>query len=284
MAWTGSLLTVIALAAAAPPDQSPPPITRQQAQDLSAQEVAAIVLGQLAARVTSVTRPNYVSPFYPDLPLNQLEFAMIPESSYFAGLCQATVFTVSFFDGFPPAPRQPDQPVRARRVTTDLRYRVIGEVTLPYAASPDERARQDPLCAEQSTVLPPEERTLGHRQFFRFDGELAPQHGVVILQQLLRGVRDGTYTDHRCAGFDRCEDSGALLRSLSLDDLLGIGIEHDPANAGAYRLRASFLETGTTDALVTREVEVVAELEHPQPYGVKSLGPTTIRRVTTIRD
>lgn len=259
-------------------------ITREEALRLPPDQVAERVLGQIARNVTSITRPDYVSPFFPDLPLTQLALATSPVSSPYPGLCQTTVLHIMFFDGLPAAPRERNQPVRAQRLTTEERYRVVGEVVLPYNLSTEDQRRQDSQCAGLYPIIPPGEERLGSRSFFGFRGGLGPQYGVAILQQVVRGVREGNYTDHRCTGHERCRDSSALLRGLSFDELLSVRIDRDPTNPTSYTVVADFLVSGTDDTLVTDEVTVRAELEHPSPRLVQSLGATTIRRVAIIRD
>jgi hypothetical protein len=284
------LSRMIALAAAAAilasgcATRPPPPITAAQANALPPRQLAEIVLRQLAGRISSVTRPNYESLLLPGLPLQTLIFAMTPRSSAFSGLCEASVIAVSFADRLPFPPPGRNAPVRAQDITTSTLYKIVGEIDLVEGLTPDAQERQTLQCAAQQPVIAPEENRLGFRQFFSFRGDLWVGHGAAILQRLLRGVRDGTHTDHQCVPRARCQDAGAMLRALSLDDLLSVRIERAPQSPTLHIVSASFLESGTEGTITFVEVTVEAEVADTQPRRIQRLGHATVGRTTLIRD
>lgn len=262
-----------------------PPITAEQANRLPTQQVAEIVLRQFAGRIRSMTRPNYDSLLLPGWPLMNVAFATAPTSSYFPGLCEATVLMVGFGDRMPQPPPGRNGPVRAQSLSTHMVYKIVGEIDLPSGLSWEDRDRQSARCAALEQVLPPEEHRLGHRQFFSFHGELSAAFGAAILQRLLREVRGGTHTDHQCGRTRGCTDATAMLRALSLDDLLGIGIARAPQSPGTYIVTATFLVSGTNDTITTDEVTVEAELDaEAPPRSIRRLGQAMIDRTTLIRD
>lgn len=273
-------LAAAAVAAAAEP---PPPLTIEDARTLPADVLTEIAVRQIAGEVRSVTRPTYVSPRVADQPLHHLEFALPARSSHYTGLCQATVVLIEFFDQFGAGASERDRSVRARDVTTEVRYKVIGEVAPQHVSPAPELQRQQPRCREERQVIPPEDRTLGHRAFFRFRGDLGVAYSVAILQRLLRTARDGTYVDHGCVGWQRCADSGELLRTLSFDDLRSIDVARDAADRNRYWLNASFLVSGDDSSIVSNEVRVDVEMAG-YPLAIERLGWTSISRSALVRD
>jgi hypothetical protein len=263
----------------------PPPITAEQANALPPQQLAEIVLRQLAGRIRSVTRPNYESLLMPGIPLRTLVFATTPRSSAFQGLCEASVIAVSFTERLPFPPPGRNAPVRAQDITTGILFKVVGEIHLVGGLTVEARERQDLHCAAQVPVIAPEENRLGYRQFFSFHGDLWAGHGAAILQGLLRGVADGTHTDHVCVPRARCQDAGAMLRALSLDDLLSIRVERAPQSPTLHTVSASFLESGTEGTITFVEVTVEAEVDAGTPPRlIRRLGHATVGRTTMIRD
>lgn len=274
----------LAILVSACASRPPPPITAAQANALPPQQLAEIVLRQLAGRVRSVTRPNYDSVLFPGTPLGSLIFATEPISSAFGGLCEASEIAITFFEGLPSPPPGRNAPVRAQSISTETSYKIVGEIELPYALSQEARARQNLRCAAQAPVIAPEENRLGHRQFFHFRGDLWPAQGAAVLQRLLRSVADGRHTDHRCARNFRCPDPTAMIRPLSLDDLLSVEIERDARIPTLYTVTGRFLESGDEGTITTVEVAVEAEFDHPDPRLVRRLGQATVHRSTLIRD
>lgn len=128
----------------------PPPITAEQANALPPDQLAEIVLRQFAGRIRSVTRPNYVSPFLPGLPLQALAIATAPASSGFQGLCEASVIAVSFADRLPFPPPGRNAPVRAQGISTHILYKVVGEVDVGQGLSQEALAQQNQRCAVQA--------------------------------------------------------------------------------------------------------------------------------------
>lgn len=257
----------------------PPPITRDQANALPPQQLAEIALRQFAGRIRTVTRPNYTPPSMVGMPLQGLTFATAPTSSGFQGLCEASVIGVTFSANLPYPPVGRTAPVRAQNIYTRTAYKIVDEIEWPRAISPEGRERQNRRCAALEHVIEPEQRQLGHRRFFQFDGDLAVAHGAAILQGLLRGVRDGTHTDHRCDG--PCPDPAAILRALSLDDLLALAVRRNPTDPRLYTVTATFLESGTADTISMVYLTVEAELDHPL---VRRFGQATVSRNAIIRD
>jgi len=261
------------------------PVTVAQANSLPPQQLAELVLRQFAGRIRDVTRPNYDSPFFPDLPLQSLAFGTVPRSSYFQGLCEATVIDVSFFNGWPSPPPGRNGPVRAQSLSTRTVYKVIGEIELSYALSAEARERQSERCAGQDSVIAPALRRLGHRQFFSFHGDLNVAFGAAILQRLLREARAGTHANHICDGGTGCSDATGTLRALSLDDLLNISIERNRQNPEIYTVTATFLVSGTDDMVTSDTVSIEAELDSPErPRSIQRLGRATVSRASMIRD
>lgn len=286
MRWPVLIALLAALASPlAAQTPSPPPITAEQANALPPDQLAEIVLRQFAGRIRSVTRPNYVSLIMPDLPLQSLVFATGPTSSFYQGLCEASAIYVSFAGRLPFPPPGRNAPVRAQGMSTYTLYKIVGEIDLSQGISAEARERQSPRCAAQAPVIAPEEHRLGFRQFFEFHGDLTAGHGGAILQGMLRGVGDGTHSDYQCARADRCQDATAMLRALSLDDLLSMRIGRAPRDPALYTVTASFLESGTHGTITLIEVTVEAELDESiSPRSVRRLGHATVGRTTIIRD
>lgn len=280
----GILALATAAAVAVPsPTEPVPGLTVEDARTLPPETLADIALRQIADQVRIVTRPTYDSPFVPGERLSSLEFALPARSSSYAGLCEATVLRVSFFDPYSARTERGDIPVRARDVTTDVRYKVIGEVSPSYASPFEARQRQEPRCREERQILWPENRTLGHRHFFTSEGDLGAAHSVAVLQRLVREVRENRYSDHGCVGWQACADSGELLRTLSFDDLRHINVVRDPTDPSRYNVKASFLVAGTHDTIISNELDVEVVMGG-YPLAIERLGPTHIRRSWLIRD
>ena len=286
------MLLFAGLAALAPPAfaQTAPPVTREQAMTLPPDQLADIVLRQLGARVTSVTRPNFNpnSGLQMASALQHLEFATAPRATDVIGLCAANLIEVEFE---PPAPRPgvnsnvAETPVRARTLRAEQVFRVIGEIE-PYAeVSEDRAADEDRRCAASGPVIPADYNDHARAPFFRYSGGIDRVTALLVLQRAIGEARDGTYRDIGCGGpAAACRNPSQVLGSLDLANLTfvnsgaaGVG------NRTRHRIGASFLISG--DA-VTREYWIVAiEADLSSPTGladsIRSLGRTEISRSVT---
>lgn len=283
------LLLTALLAVPAPPalaQAAPPPVTRDQAMTKPPEQLADIVLRQLGARVTSVTRPN----FNPGAgmamasALQHLEFATAPHATDVIGLWAANRIEVEFE---PPAPRPDvntnvaDAPVRAQLVRAAEAFKVVGEIE-PYAEVSEARAAdEDRRCAAAGPVVPADYNDQG-RAFFVYHGGLDRVTALLVLQRAIGEAREGTYRDIGCA----CRNPAQTLGGLDLGRLTSLSAAPAGGGAGRYRIEASFLVSDGAHGRQTRTVTVEANLSDPGGLldSIRSLGRTEIRAALVSED
>lgn len=290
---SASLIAPLAAALAVPAmAQTPtlPAVTRDQAMTLPPNELAEIVLRQLGARVTSVTRPNFApsSDMRMVGALQDLTFATAPQASDVAGLCAANVIRVRFER--PGVGNNRDEtPVRALEVTAEQVYKVIGENEPFDAVSETRRAEEDRRCAEAGPVIQANYSDRGRPLFFGFEGALPPATALLALRRAIGEARAGHYREISCAAeAPECRDPTALLGSLDLARLGRVNVTY--AGLGddfyKYRIEASFLihadEHEERYWIFTMEAEIDQLSIRADP--IRRLGPSRFGRTWTIEN
>lgn len=280
------LIATLVLASPAYAQNAPPPVTRGQAMTLPPNELADIVLRQLGARVTSVTRPNFDRSTGMEMvsALQHLEFATAPHATDVVGLCAANRIEVDFE---PPAPRpdidtnRAETPVRAQTVRAMEVYKVVGEIE-PYAeASEDRAAEEDRRCAAAGPVIPADYNDHGRATFFPYDGTLDRVTALLVLQRAIGEAREGRYRDIGCGG--GAAACGTLLGGLDLANLGAVSAT--PAGVGGnrsrYRIGASFLISGGAHSQESWTVAIEADLSTSGGLAdsIQRLGRTEMSRL-----
>jgi hypothetical protein len=271
-----------ALAAPATAQHAPPPVTREQAMTLPPNELADIVLRQLGAQVTSVTRPNFNRSTGMDMvsALQDLTFATAPHATDVVGLCAANRIEVEFEA---PAQRpgvntnRPETPVRARSVRATEVYKVVGEIE-PYAeVSEDRAAEEDRRCAEAGPVIPADYNDHGRATFFQYSGGIDRVTALLVLQRAIGEAREGRYRDIGCV----CDNPSQTLGGLDLANLTAVGAA--PAGVGGnrsrYRIAAGFLIPGDSGQSWTVTIEADVSEASGLADSIHSLGRTEISRM-----
>ena len=273
--------------------RSPPPVTRDQAMTLPPDELAEIVLRQLGARVTSVTRPNFsrdTSDMEMVSALQDLTFATAPHATNVVGICAANLIDVHF--ELPPARpgidnNRADTPVRATGLRAAEVYKVVGEIE-PYAEVSEARqAEENRRCAEAGPVIDPNYGDREQPGFFHYQGEITHVTALLTLQRAIGEARAGRYRDIRCPPQSaECRDPAALLGGL---DLARLGFVHvSPAGVGddrdRYRIAASFRISADAHNQDYWTFEMEAEISerggYPDP--IRRLGRSQFSRSMTI--
>lgn len=291
------LLVLIALLAgsasplAAQTRPPPPAITRDQAMTLPPDDLAEIVLRQLGARVTSVTRPN----FGPNADmrmvgaLQDLTFATAAHATNVIGLCAADLIDVHF--ELPPARPGIDNnraatPVRATGLRAAEVYKVVGEIE-PYAEVSEARqAEENRRCAEAGPVIEPNYSDRSRPGFFGYQGEIGYVTALLTLQRAIGEARAGRYRDIGCPPrMAECRDPAVLLGGLDLANLgfvhvsrAGVGDER-----GRYRIAASFRISADAHERDYWQFEMEADISelggYPDP--IRRLGRSQFSRTLT---
>jgi hypothetical protein len=287
-----ALLAASASPLAAQTRSPPPPVTRDQAMTLPPGELAEIVLRQLGARVTSVTRPN----FGPDAGMRMVSalqdrtFATAPHATDVVGLCAATLIEVEFERS--PAPpftdnNRADTPVRASEMRVAPVYKAVGEIEPHAEVSEARQAEEHRRCAAAGPVIDANYSDRELAGFFHYEGTMAPATALLALQRAIGEARAGRYRDIGCPlGMAECRDPAALLGGLDLANLdfvqvsyVGIGDDRD-----RYRIAASFrisVDAHNRDYwLFEMEAEISERGGYPDP--IRRLGPSHFSRSLTI--
>lgn len=237
------LFAPVAAASAAPAvaqTPPPPPITRDQALNLPAAELADIVFRQLGARMHSVSRPTFSGMLGNDGPVRGLTFATAPESAGRSGLCRATRIYVAL-DG-----ARSGTASRAANLEAATVYKVIGEVDPGRESTDADEARLAEQCRRAGAVIPTETADLGQHVFFTLEGADSPVGALVALRRASLGARDGTYRNVRCTveapvGSPDCRDPAAALGALDLANLISIEVSRRGGSETRSSIEATFL-------------------------------------------
>jgi hypothetical protein len=286
-----ALLAAAASPLAAQTRSPPPPVTRDQAMTLPPGELAEIVLRQLGARVTSVTRPDFGADADMRMvgALQDLTFATDPHATNVVGLCAANLIQVEF-ERPPAAPftdnNRAETPVRASQMRAAQVYKVVGEIEPHAEVSEARQADENRRCVEAGPVIAPNYSDRGQANFFHYDGEMAPATALLALQRAIGEARAGRYRDIGCPpGMAECRDSAALLGGLDLANLgfvnvsqRGIGQDRD-----RYRIAASFRISADAHSwdywLFEMEADISERGGYPDP--IRRLGPSHFARSVT---
>lgn len=291
------LIALLALALPSPlaaQVRMPQSVTRDQAMTLPPSELADIALRQLAARVTSVTRPNYGpnADMRMVSALQDLTFATAPHATNVVGLCTANLIDVNF----EPPPARPgvddnraETPVRAREARAEQVYKVVGEIE-PFAEVSEARqVEEDRRCAAAGPVIPADYSDRGRASFFHYQGPISTVTALLTLQRAIEEARAGRYRDISCRSRPaECRDPTALLGGLDLANLgfvhvalSGMGEEMD-----RYRIEASFLISADAPNeeywLFAMEAQISEHDGRPDP--IRRLGPSRFSRSLTIEN
>ena len=279
------LAMLAAPATAALAQAAPPPVTREQAMTKPPEQLADIVLRQLGARVTSVTRPNFNRNSGREMvsALQHLEFATAPHATDVVGLCAANRIEVEFE---PPASRPgvntnvAEAPVRARTVRAAEVYKVVGEIE-PYAEVSEARAAdEDRRCAAAGPVVPADYNDQATAFFFEYDGAIDRVTALLVLQRAIAEAREGRYRDIRCdLRAAECLNPVELLGGLDLANLTSLSASGNVAfGGGRAQIGASFLISGDANRREYRTLTVDAVIAGPGDADgpIRSLGRTEI--------
>ena len=258
------LLAALAVPAPTLAQNTPPPVTREQAMTLPPDQLADMVLRQLGARVTSVTRPGPGS-------LQRLVLATAPRATDVVGLCAATRIEVDAEAG----------PGNVRAVEV---FRVVGELE-PYAEVSEARAaEEDRRCAGAGPVIPADRNDRGRAFFFDYSGPVDRVTALLVLQRAIVEARDERYRNVGCGPAAAvCADPPAILGALDLANL--VTVTAAPSGAGGlHRIGAHFLIEGDARARNYWTVTVEADLSDPDGLidSIRSLGRTELARVTVV--
>jgi hypothetical protein len=291
-----SPVLILLLAASASPlaaQSGSPPVTRDQAMTMAPDDLAALVLRQLGARVTSVTRPNFnrdTTGLRMVSALQDLTFATAAHATSVVGLCAATLIEVEFER--PPARpgidnNRAETPVRAREMRAARVYKVVGAIE-PHAEVSEARlAEENRRCAGAGPVIPPNYSDRAQASFFRYEGMMAPATALLALQRAIGEARAGRYRDIGCpSDMAECRDPAALLGSLDLANLGFLHVSHRGTgdDRDRYRISASFLISADAHEqdywLFDMEAEISEMGGSPDP--IRRLGPSRFARSLTI--
>jgi hypothetical protein len=267
--------------------RSPPAVTRDQAMTLPPGELAEIVLRQLGARVTSVTRPNFsrdTSDMEMVGALQDLTFATAPHATNVVGLCAANLIQVEFER--PPAPpftdnNRADTPVRASELRAAQVYKVVGEIE-PYAEVSEARqAEENRRCVEAGPVIAPNYSDREQADFFHYDGAMAPATALLALQRAIGEARAGRYRDIGCPPrTTECRDPAALLGGLDLAKLSSVRVSYGGIGDDHYRISANFRISAHNRDYWMFEMEADISERGGYPDPIRRLGRSRFSRLT----
>ena len=276
------LVATLAVLAAPAHAQTAPPVSRDQAMTLPPDQLADIVLRQLGARVTSVTRPQFNADTGMQMAsaLQHLEFATAPHATDVVGLCAANLFQVEFEPPINAEMNRAATPVRARSVRAVEVFKVVGEIE-PYAEVSQSRAEEENRrCEGAGPVIPADYNDHARAPFFEYSGGIDRVTALLVLQRAIGEARDGTYRNIGCA----CSNPAQVLGSLDLANVTAL--DAGPVSVTdrtRYRIGASVLISGTSSA---REywrvaIEVVLSERSGLVDSIRGLGRTNIDRSIT---
>jgi hypothetical protein len=251
-------------------------LTLEDALSLPPAALSERVLGEVGSLYPEVQRPNLDG--VPGGVGFSLEFASLPRSAGFPGLCEADTLTVYFWPSGDD--RRRDQTMRVQSIYASTTYRIVGDTTpLPGNWSEDYGRRLAALCAHSGPVLWTSVAGASHFVSGRYNGsnDFWAAHAYFAaraLQKVTTGARSGALTASSCRE-DRgepeahfCADPRALLATLPLDRLTGFSI--DPCEAGqpALCVTASFRredDPSTHRLLSARIRTTLSEVNGPPP-------------------
>lgn len=229
-------LAAALIAATAVPAGGTEPL-RQSRAELLAQtptEVARALLGNIADRFVTMAAD-------PESNHNALRFvslATAPAGTGLEGLCQAKVLQVALDNS---SGRRAPPTVWSFSLSNV--YKVIGQVDGPLGPHDPTERQQARLCTEAGPVVVPYADGGRGARFFRYSGYGEPWLGVVALQGLIQGARDGDYNRIECAPreLNDCRDPRAELGALDLRNLTRIEVVQPDRDQPNFRVRAAFV-------------------------------------------
>ena len=265
-----ALIAIIAI-----PANAAEPLQQSRAELLARPpaEVARVLLGNVADRfVTMAADPEDHYTY-----LRFVSLATAPEGTGIEGLCQAKVLTIALADSNGHAA----PPTIWSFHTSDV-YKAIGEVDGPLGPrNPNER-EQAQLCSNAGPVAAAYRSSPDGPRFFHYRGYGEPWLGVVALQGLIRGARDGEYDRIDCTPRQQndCRDARAELGALDVRNLRDIDVVQPDPEQPNFRVRALFVAEPGSGLGLGREVRFDFNGE---PLPVQRSSPLSFRSFTYAR-
>lgn len=229
-------LAATLIAVVAYPAGAAEPLRQSRAEllDQTPEVVARTLLGNIADRfVTMAADPEDHHSYQ-----RSVSLATNPEGTGIEGLCQAKVLQIWLADS-----NGHGAPSTIAGFNTSDVYKVIGEVDGPLGPHHPNEREQARLCAAAGPVVVPYRDGGRGARFFHYSGYDEPWLGVVALQGLIRGARDGDYDRIECARRDLndCRDPRRELGALDLRDLSSIDVVQPDPMQPNFRVRALFV-------------------------------------------
>lgn len=239
-----ALIGVMAISAGA---AEPLRQSRAELLEQTPAEVARTLLGNMADRfVTMATDPEDHHSYG-----RLVRLATRPEGTGLEGLCRAKALEIWLADS-----RGHGAPSTISSFDTFDVYKVIGQVDGPLGPHDPGEQEQARLCADAGPVVVPYRNGPRGARFFRYRGYSEPWLGVVALQGLIQGARDGHYNQIECArrGVGDCRNPRAELGVLDLRNLKDIEVVQPDPMQPNFRVRASFVVEPGAETGLGREV------------------------------
>lgn len=210
-------------------------------------EVARTLLGNIADRFVTMAADEEDHHSY----LRFVSLATAPEGTGIEGLCQAKVLQIALADS-----NGHGAPSTVWSFNTADVYKVVGEVDGPLGPHGPNEQEQARLCANAGPVAVPYRSGARGARFFRYRGYGEPWLGVVALQGLIRGARDGHYDRIECTrrGLGDCRNPRVELGALDLRNLKDIEVVQPDPDQPNFRVRASFVVEPGPEIGLGREV------------------------------
>jgi hypothetical protein len=210
-------------------------------------QVAETLLGNIATRFVTMAADPEDNHSY----LRFVSLATAPDGTGLPGLCQAKVLQVALADA-----NGHGAPSTVWSFHTSDVYKVIGDVDGPLGPLAPNEQEQARLCANIGPVVVPYRNGGQGARFFHYRGYGEPWMGVVALQGLIRGARDGRFSSIRCAPRELgdCRNPQAELGALDIRNLKDIEVAQPDPIQPNFLVRASFIVEPGLETGLGREV------------------------------
>lgn len=218
-------------------------LTLQEALNLPSAELAERVLGQVGRHYPEVQRPNLSG--LPGRLDFGLEFASVPRSAGFPGLCQADVLSVAFWPASETSSR--DEAMHVNSINTSTLYRVVADTSPSAGWNGTDEQHLAALCERFGPVFDEHRPRVGSTRFFgggfARSGAFWPAHAyfaVRALQKAMAAASAGPLAAITCRGETAamtamvCANPRRLLSDLDLARLNGFNIS--PCQEGVSQL------------------------------------------------
>ncbi len=230
-------------------------------------EVARTLLGNIAdSFVTMAADPEDHVGYQ-----RSVSLATSPKGTGIEGLCQAKVMQIWLADS-----NGHGAPSTIASFNTSDVYKVISEVDGPLGPHDPTEEDQARSCADAGPVVVPYRNGARGARFFHYRGYGEPWLGVVALQGLIQGAREGHYNRIQCArrGLGDCRNPRAELGALDLRNLKDIEVVQPDPDQPNFRVRASFVVEPGLEMGLGREV---AFDFNGEPLPVQRTSPLSFR-------